>query len=138
MKSFTQLPFCKIPSVSSAELALPRLIRRELSRLRCHGHILLLFSRKENSSSCSACGHLLQDLTISSWIVPHLSLSGALSLALLLPFLTSGADLGMWPDCRVSVEFLHSPIPRKGSGSATITPPSEIFLLRLPTLPKIS
>jgi len=31
----------QIPSVSSEELALPRLIRCELSRLRCHGHSLL-------------------------------------------------------------------------------------------------
>ena len=40
---------------------------RWLSRLRCHGHSLLLssylhrISRKENSD-CSACGHPLQDL----------------------------------------------------------------------------
>jgi len=58
---------CQIPSVSSEELALPRLIRCELSRLRCHGHSLLFSSyicrikRKENFYS--ACGHPLQDLT---------------------------------------------------------------------------
>jgi len=34
--------FCQIPSVSSKELALPRLVRCELSRLRCHGHSLSL------------------------------------------------------------------------------------------------
>jgi len=51
-------------SVSLEELALPRLIRYELSWLRCHGHSLLLFSYlcrikwKENFS-CSACGHPL-------------------------------------------------------------------------------
>jgi len=28
-------------------------------------------------------------------------------------------DLGAWPDCWVSVEFLHDPIRRKGSGSTT-------------------
>jgi len=91
--------FFQITSVSSEELALPRLIRCELPRLRCHGHSLFLSSylckvkRKENSS-CSAYGHYLQHLTPSFWIVPHLSLSGALSLALLLPFLTSSSDLG--------------------------------------------
>jgi len=59
---------CQIPSVSSEELALPSLIRCELSRLHCHGHSFLLSSylcrikRKENSS-CSACRHHLQDLT---------------------------------------------------------------------------
>ena len=45
-------------------LLLSRSIRSELSRLRCHGHSLLLssylhrISRKENSD-CSACGHPL-------------------------------------------------------------------------------
>jgi len=32
----------------------------------------------------------------------------------------SGPDLGAWPDCWVSVEFLNALIPRKGLGS-TIT-----------------
>jgi len=65
--SFGFLGFCRFPSVSSEELAFPRLIRCELSRLCCHGHSLLLTSylcrikRKENS--CSACRHPLQDLT---------------------------------------------------------------------------
>jgi len=36
-------------------------------------------------------------------------------------FFTSGPNLGAWPDCWVSVEFLHDPIPRKGSGSTTTT-----------------
>ena len=57
----------QVPEVSSEELLLSRSIRCELSRLRCHGHSLLLssylhrISRKENSD-CSACGHPLQDL----------------------------------------------------------------------------
>jgi len=51
----------------------------------------------------------------------HPSLSGAPSSALHLPFLTSGPDLGAWPDCWVSMEFLHALIPRKGSGSTTTT-----------------
>ena len=55
-----------VPKVSSEELLLSRPIRCELSRLRCHGHSLLLssylhrISRKENSA-CSACEHPLQD-----------------------------------------------------------------------------
>jgi len=53
--------------------------------------------------------------------VPHLSLFGEPSLALLLQSLTSGTDLEAWPDCWVSVEFVAPPIPRKGSGSTTIT-----------------
>ena len=57
----------QVPEVSSEELLLSRPICCELSRLRCHGHSLLLcsylhrISRKENSA-CSACGHPLQDL----------------------------------------------------------------------------
>ena len=57
----------QVPEVYSKELLLSRSIRSELSRLRCHGHSLLLssylhrISRKKNSD-CSACGHPLQDL----------------------------------------------------------------------------
>ena len=57
----------QVPEVSSEELLLSRSIRCELSRLRCHGHSLLLssylhrISRKENSD-CSVCGHPLQNL----------------------------------------------------------------------------
>ena len=57
----------QVPEVSLEELLLSRPIRCKLSRLRCHGHSLLLssylhrISRKENSA-CSACGHPLQDL----------------------------------------------------------------------------
>ena len=56
-----------VPEVFLEEILLSRPIRCELSRLRCHGHSLLLSSylhrksRKENSA-CSACGHPLQDL----------------------------------------------------------------------------
>jgi len=67
------------------------------------------------------CRHHLQDLI-------HLPLDcrsseplGMPSLALLLPFLTSGPDLGTWPDCWVSVDFLRALILRKGSGITTIT-----------------
>ena len=107
-------------------LLLSRSIRNELSRLRCHGHSLLLssylhrISRKENSD-CSACGHPLQDLN-------HLLLDCRASEPLRksifgssLSILVYGPDLGVWPDCWVSAEFLRSPIPRKGSGSTTTT-----------------
>jgi len=112
----------QIPSVSSEELALPQLIRCELFRLRCRGHSLLLSSylcriRRKENFSCSACGHPLQDLT-------HLLLNCPApepSLALLFPFLISGLNLGACPDCWVSVEFLHAPIPWKESGSTTPT-----------------
>ena len=57
----------QVHEVSSEDLLLSCSIRSELSRLRCHGHSLLLssylhrISRKENSA-CSACGHSPQDL----------------------------------------------------------------------------
>jgi len=65
--SLTNL-FCQIFSSSAEELALTRLARCELSRLRFHGHSLLLSSYlckikwKENKS-CSVWGQQLQDLT---------------------------------------------------------------------------
>jgi len=115
--------FCQIPSVSPKELALARLVRRELSRLRCHDHSLLLSSYLSGikwNSYCSACGHPLQDLTHLLLDCPASELSDAPFLAL-LPFLTFGPDLGEWPDSWVSVEFLHVPIPQKGSGSTINT-----------------
>ena len=113
------------PEVSSEELLLSRPIRCELSRLRCHGHSLLLssylhrISRKENSA-CSACGHPLQDLN-------HLLLDRPASEPLrksifgssLSLFLIYGPDLGVWPDCWVYADFLRAPITRKGSGNTT-------------------
>jgi len=106
---------CQIPSVSSEELALSHLIHCELFRLRCHSHSLPLSSYlcrikwKENSS-CSACGHPLKDLT------HHLldcTASEPLRCAI---FGTTSSifDLGVWPDCWVSVEFLHAPSLGRG------------------------
>jgi len=37
--------------------------------------------------------------------------------------------LGRGPDCWVSVEFLHAPIPRKGSGSTTTTNSNHAFMV---------
>ena len=116
----------QVPEVSSEELLLSRPIRCELSRLRCHGHSLLLssylhrISRKENSA-CSACGHPLQDL--NHFLLDCLPLNPFvnLSLAPLSLFLTYGPYLGVWADCWVVAEFLCTPIPRKGSGSTTTT-----------------
>ena len=117
----------QVPEVFLEELLLSRPIRCELSRLRYHGHSLLLssylhrISRKENSA-CSACGHSLQDLNRLLLDYPaskplRESIFGT-SLSL---FLIYGPDLGVWPDCWVSAEFLRAPIPRKGSGSTSTT-----------------
>jgi len=55
-------------SLSFQETVLLRLIRCELSRLCYHSHSLLLSSylcriKQKENSTCSACGHPLQDLT---------------------------------------------------------------------------
>ena len=116
----------QVPKVSSEELLLSRLICCKFFLLRCHGHILLLFSylhrisRKENSP-CSACGHSIQDLNHLFLDCPASDLFATLSLAPIFLFLTYGPNLGMWPDFWVTAEFLHAPIPRKGSGSTTNT-----------------
>jgi len=92
-----------------------------------HGHIhhlssyLCKIKRKENSS-CSACGHSLQDLTYLLLDCPASEPVCAPSLALLLPLLFSGP--GYW----VSVDFIHAPIPRKGSGSTTTAMCNDPFL----------
>jgi len=65
----------------------------------------------------------MQDKTEGEFFLQHLRTPSTESdsppsLAL-LPFLTSDSDLGAWPECWVSVKFLHAPIGRKGSGSTT-------------------
>ena len=58
---------------------------------------------------------------ISSSTVLPLNPFVNLSLAPLSLFSIYGPDLEVWPNCWVSGEFLHAPIPRKGSGSTTTT-----------------
>ena len=58
---------------------------------------------------------------ISSSTVLPLNPFVNLSSALLSLFSIYGPDLGVWPDCWVSAEFLRAPIPRKGSGSTITT-----------------
>ena len=58
---------------------------------------------------------------ISSSIVLLLNPFANLSLAPLSLLSIYGPDLGVWPNCWVSSEFLRAPIPRKGSGSTTTT-----------------
>ena len=93
--------------------------------LCCHDHNLLLSSYLQRiswkeKSTCRACGHPLQDLN-------HLLLCCPTSEPLCKSifgsslFLIYGLDLGVWPDCLVSAEFLHAPIPWKGSGGTTTT-----------------
>ena len=67
---------------------------------------------------------------ISSSTVLPLNPFVNLSLAPLSLFSIYGPDLGVWPDCWVSAEFLRVPIPRKGSGSTT-TITSELSTLLL-------
>jgi len=67
----------------------------------------LLGPKVGNSIKCLSQGH--RDA------LPHRESSQGFA------FLTSGPDLGAWPDYWVSVKFFHAPIPRKGSGSTTTT-----------------
>jgi len=73
---------------------------------------------KQENSSCSASGHHPQEVTHFLLECPS---SDAPSLTLLLPFLTSGLNLGVWPNCWVFAEFLSAPFPRKGLDSTTTT-----------------
>jgi len=106
------------------QLPRPRLTRCKLGfAVTVTGFFFLPYpckiKRKENSS-CSACGHL-QDLIHLPLDCPASEPLGAPYLTPLLPFSTSGPDLGVWSDCYVSVEFFHHLIPRNGSASTTIT-----------------
>ena len=70
---------------------------------------------------------LYRTSVISSSIVLLLNPFANLSLAPLFLFSIYGPDLGVWPDCWVSAEFLRAPIPRKGSGSTTTTTNGRYF-----------
>ena len=67
---------------------------------------------------------------ISSSIVLLLNPFANLSLVPLFLFSIYGPDLGVWPDCWVSAEFLRAPIPRKGSGSTTTTTTTTVTARR--------
>ena len=68
---------------------------------------------------------------ISSSIVLPLNPFANLSLAPLFLFSIYGPDLGVWPDCWVSAEYLHAAVPRKGSGSTTTTTMNKTEKYRL-------
>jgi len=120
---FLTILFCQIPSVSSEKLNFFYLACCEVFRLRCHGHNYLLFSYlckiKRKNSSCSACVINCRIQLTFFWIVSHTSLSGAPSLALLLPSLISGPGIRAWFDCWVSTKFLCAFISRKRSDNTT-------------------
>jgi len=103
--------FCRIPSVCS----------EELSRVAARSRPTLVLLPVQDGAEGEFFFRRLQDWLTSFWIVSRLGLSSAPSLALLLPFLTSGPGLGAWPGCWVSVEFLRALIPQKVSGSTTTT-----------------
>jgi len=100
----------------------PRLIRCELSQLRCHGHSHLLSSYlcriKWKNSSCSACGHPLQDAT-------HLLLNCSASEPLRHTIFGTTSIFDLWSRpwgvnrLVVYVEFFHAIIPQTTSRSTT-------------------
>ena len=121
----------QVPEVSSEELLLSRSIRSELSRLRCHGHSLLLSSYLHRISRkriliVVPVDTLYRNSIISSSTVLLLNPFANLSLAPLSLFSIYDPDLGVWPDCWVSAEFLRAPIPRKGSGNTTTTTTPQV------------
>jgi len=96
-------------------------------QLCCHGHSLLLSSYlcriKRKNSSCSTCGHPLQDL-------PHLldcpasePLWHTIFDTYFFYFRPLGQTVWAWPNCwaPVSMKFLYTPISGKGLGSTTTT-----------------
>ena len=102
-------------------LLLSRSIRSELSRLRCHGHSLLLSSYLHRISRkrlliVVPVDTLYRTSIISSSTVVLLNPFANLSLAPLSLFSIYGPDLGVWPDCWVSAEFLRAPHPSEGVG----------------------
>jgi len=125
--SHNSLP-CQIPSVSSKELALPHLICCKLSRLRCHGHSLFLSSylcritQKENSS-CSACGHPLQDPT-------HLLLDFPTSKPLWHAIFGTTSIFDLWSKpwgVTTTVGSLWSSSMPPSLGRGQVAPPPRVF-----------
>jgi len=114
---------CQIPSVSSEELTLPRHIRCELSRLRCHGYSLLLPIVQEKTEE-----FFLQRLRDLIYLL-DCSASEPLRRAI-FGNTSSIFDLRSRP-CGMArllgLQFLQAPIPRKKSGS-TRAPPSSLSL----------
>jgi len=78
---------------------------RRTGLLLCHGHNLLLSSylcrikRKGNYSSFSACRHHLQHLTHLLLDCPASEPLRRAIFSTTSSILTSGPDLGAWPDC---------------------------------------
>ena len=127
-RSYCQSPLFPITQFETSHLPFPSKLPspRSLfggtssfsSRLRCHGHSLLLssylyrISRKENSA-CSACGHSLQDLN-------HLLLDCPATEPLRKSIFGSSLSMVQTLGCGPTVgSKLRAPIPRKGSGSTT-------------------
>jgi len=129
--SHNSLP-CQIPSVSSKELTLPRLIRCALSRICCHSRSLLLSKQDKTERE-----FFLQRLRTPSQDLTHLldcPASEPLRRVIFGTTFSFGSIFAIWSipwgvaGRWVSVEFLHVPIPRKGSGSTTTTNKADIFI----------
>ena len=116
----------QVPEVSSEEFLLSRSIR--MSSLAFAAMVTVFFYLLIFTGSVGRrilivvpVDTLYRTSIISSSIVLLLNPFANLSLAPLSLFSIYGPDLGVWPDCWVSAEFLRAPIPRKGSGSTTTT-----------------
>ena len=114
------------PEVSSEELLLSCPIRSKLSGFAAMATVFFyphIFTGSVGRRILFVVpvDTLYRTSIISSSTVLPLNPFINLSLAPLSPFLIYGPDLGVWPNCWVSAEFLRAPIPRKGSGSTTTT-----------------
>ena len=115
---------CQVPSVSCEEPILSRPVHCTLSRLRCQGHSLLLSSslRRINlsdTSSCSSCGHHIQDLHHLQFDCPASeSLWRAVfGTSLSLLDLLSRPWGGCCSTARPPWSFVHAPRRRTGTSS---------------------
>jgi len=113
--------FCQIPSVSSKELVLPRLVRCELSRSQ---PLFVLSSMQDKTDEffCSVCGHPLKDLT-------HLLLDCPASKPLRHGIFGTTFIFDRWSKPWVVARLLsfrevNSTLPSLGRGR--VTPPAPI------------
>ena len=143
--SYCQSPLFPIPQLETSHLSLPselpspRSLFGGTSSFSLHTQWALSSSLPWSQSSLIFTGSverrilivvpvdtLYRTSIISSSTVLLLNPFANLSLAPLSLFSIYGPDLGVWPDCWVSAEFLRAPIPRKGSGSTTTTLRSQL------------
>jgi len=118
-KSFSQLPLLPDSFGFLRGTGLLHLACCELSRLWCHDHspCFVLLSMQDKTEEKFFFQRLRTSSAGSNSPSPGLSCIPSLSarhLCTTYSFLISDPDLGVWPDCWVSVEFFRALMPQKG------------------------